>query len=77
MNGIRRLGSAAIIAGLMAGGMVLGAAPVEAGGKKGTDSQDAICAYLLSVIQYPYVNLYIKAWATSLYLEYGCDPGAL
>jgi hypothetical protein len=75
MKALRKFGVAALIAGVLAIGMPFGAARVEAAGKKGGgDGQTATCAYLLSVINYPYVNVYIKAWAMSLYTSLECQP---
>lgn len=74
MRSIRRLGAAAVMASLIASGLFLGTARIEAAGKKQQDSQTAICDYLRLVINYPYVHPYIKLWATSLYNYYGCTP---
>ena len=74
----KRFSAAAVIAGLMASGLMLGTARLEAkGGKGGGNGNDLICAALLSVITYEYVSPAIKAYATSLYLGYGCDPSLL
>ena len=77
MKRVRRMATAATLAAVMAVGMTVGAARVEAKGKKGDDAQAAICAYLLQVITYEYVHPYIKDFATKLYLSYGCDPALL
>lgn len=42
--------------------------------KKDGGGTVAICAYLSSVITYPYVNSAVKAYALSLYRSYGCQP---
>jgi hypothetical protein len=71
MTRVRRLTTALVLAGFMA----FGIAAVEAAGKKPpNDPQAAICAYLLEIINYPNVNVYIKAWATALYNTLGCQP---
>ena len=74
MKRTRRSGSAA--AGvLVAAGLLLGAARLEGAPRKGDDdAQAAKCAYLLSIITYPYVSPVIKVLATSLYNSYGCQP---
>ena len=77
MRRIRRMGTAAMVAAALAASMTIGATRVEAKGKKGDDAQAAICAHLLQVITYEYVNPYIKEVATQLYLGYGCDPALL
>jgi len=75
MRVIRRLGGAVMIAGMLASGMPFAVARVEAADKKGGgDGQTATCAYLLSVINYPYVSVYVKTWAMSLYTSLGCQP---
>ena len=75
MKRMRRLSGAAMMAGLIASGMLLGTARVEAAGKKGSDDgQAAVCVYLASVINYPNVNEYVKLWAMSLYNSMGCSP---
>jgi hypothetical protein len=61
------------MAGLISTG-VFGATAEAAGKKNGDDGQAAICAYLLSVITYPYVSPVVKAMAVSLYVSYGCQP---
>jgi hypothetical protein len=77
MKRIRKMGTAAVVAAVLATGMTFGAARVEAKGKGGGDAQEAVCAYLLQVITYPYVNSYIKQFAIQVYLGYGCDPAKL
>jgi hypothetical protein len=72
MKRIRRIGTSAILALVMAGGLTLGSVRVEAKGKKG-DAQAAICAYLLNVITYEYVNEYVKQLAIQVYTAQGCD----
>lgn len=62
------------MAGLMSTGMFVGTTVEAAGKKKGGDGQAATCAYLLTVINYPYVSPVIKATAISLYISYGCQP---
>ena len=76
MKQIRNIGTAAVLAAALAAGLTFGAARVEAKGKGG-DSQGAVCAYLLQVITYPYVNSYIKEFTISVYLGQGCDPSKL
>lgn len=69
MRSIKKFLSAAVLAALIAGG--LGAATLEAKGKTG-DSQAAICAYLWSVMTYPYVSPVVLAYATAQYASYNC-----
>lgn len=77
MTRIRKMGTAAVLAAVMATGLTFGAARVEAKGKKGDDAQAALCAYLLKVITYPYVNSYIRDFTIQVYLSHGCDPALL
>ena len=63
--------STAIIAGMIGSAMMLSAGPLEAK-QKGGSAQEATCAYLYSVITYPYVSPTIQAYAMSLYVSYGC-----
>jgi hypothetical protein len=75
MKRMRRFGGAIVMALTIAVVMGLGSARLEAKGKPDRgDAQAAICAYLLAVIEYPYVSPYIKLWASSLYTYYGCQP---
>ena len=67
MKRIRRMGTAAVVAAVLATGLTLGATRVEAKGKKGDDAQAANCAHLIHVITYEYVNPNIKEFATQLY----------
>lgn len=71
MGPVRRFGAAVMMAAMLAGGMTVGSATLEAKGKKGTS--DAVCGYLYSVITYPYVTPTIQNYAIQLYLAYGCD----
>jgi len=73
----KRFSAAAVIAGVMAGGMMLGSARLEAKGGKGGGVQGTICDALLAVITYKYVSPAINDYATSLYLAYECDPSLL
>jgi hypothetical protein len=77
MRRINKLGSAVALAAMIAGGMMIGTTRVEAKGKKGGDTQDAICSYLASVINYPYVSDAIKSSALYLFTAYNCDPALL
>lgn len=71
MASIKKLGTALILAAVLAGGV--GTAGLEAAGKKKpSDPQAATCSYLWSVMTYPYVNYVILEYATSLYIQYGC-----
>lgn len=71
MGPIRKLGVAVVMAGVMAGG--LGSATLEAKKKgDGGGGVEAICAYLQTIIEYPYVDSTIKAYAVSLATLYGC-----
>ena len=77
----RKFGAAALLAGLIASGMMAGTARVEAkgkgGGGGGGDSTAAICAYLASILNYPYVSPYIAQYNLALFQAYGCDPALL
>jgi len=80
MKKLHRFSAAIVLSGLVAGGMVLGTARVEAkgkGGGGGGNVQEAVCSYLLSVITYPNVNETIKAYAISLYVAAGCDTSLI
>jgi hypothetical protein len=77
MNGMRRLGAAAVMAAVVATG--LGTATLEAakkggngGGSGGGDGQAAICTYLKAVMDYQYTSPYVYVYAASLYSYYGC-----
>lgn len=72
MGTLRRFSAAAVMAGMIAGGMALGTARLEAKAKGGGDGQAAICAYLLNVINYPGVSPFIKALAQATYVRLGC-----
>jgi len=76
MRNPRKLGSAMVLAGMIAGGMMLGSTNVEAK-KSRPDPHDAICEYLASVINYPYASPIIKDAAMSLFNAYNCDPTLL
>jgi hypothetical protein len=72
MAPIKKLGTALVLAAVMAGGV--GTTSLEAKGKKSnTDSQAAICEYLWSVMTYPYVTPTVLLYSTSLYNYYGCS----
>jgi RAB protein geranylgeranyltransferase component A len=70
MGPIRNLGAGLVVAVVMAGG--LGVANLEAKDKSGSSSNDAICAYLQSIIDYPYTSPAILAYAYVLSDAYGC-----
>ena len=55
---------------LVATMMTVGAATVEAAGKKPTGT---VCDYLEAIINRPNTSPYILAWALSLYSHFGCD----
>jgi hypothetical protein len=78
MKRMHRLGTAIVLAGMIAGGMMLGTARVEAK-KGGVSPHDAICQYLADVINYPYVSPAIKSYALSLFyaIDPPCDPSLL
>jgi len=42
--------------------------------KDGGGGTAATCAYLYSVITYPYASITVKLYALSLYRSYGCQP---
>jgi len=74
----KRFSAAAVIAGLMASGLMLGTARLEAkGGKGGGGGNGTICDALLAIITYKYVSPTIKDYTIALYLSYGCDPSLL
>ena len=77
MKRMRKFVGALVMATVIAGAMPLGLVRVEAsGGKKGGgDPQAALCAYLLNVINYPYVNEYVRKVAIAAYNAAGCQPG--
>jgi len=78
MKGIRRFGAATVLAGMIASGMMVGTARVEAKGKGGGgNTNDAVCAYLASVLNYPYLSPTIAQYARALFDAYGCDPALL
>jgi hypothetical protein len=77
MDLIRKFSTALVLAGMIAGAMMIGTARVEAKGKKGGDPHDAICQYLASVINYPYVTPTVKEYALALFTSYECDPTLL
>lgn len=75
MKRMRTFVGLVVVAGLLAGGMPYGTARLEArGGKKGGNPQSALCAYLLNVINYPYVNEVIRQIAVTAYNAAGCQP---
>ena len=74
MTRIRRMGTAAVLAAVMATGLTFGSATLQAKGKGGGDSKAAICGYLNQVMTYPYVLPVIRDWASYLYHDvYNCD----
>jgi len=78
MQIIRKFSAAAVLAGLIASGMMAGAARVEAKGKGGGGNPtEAICTYLASVLNYPYVSSTVAQYALTLFEAYGCDPALL
>jgi hypothetical protein len=78
MKELRKFSAAMALAGLIAGGMMLGTARVEAKGKGGGgDPNDAVCAYLASVLNYPYLSPIIESYVRALFDAYGCDPALL
>jgi hypothetical protein len=78
MKRIRKIGTALVVAAMLAGGLTLGSARVEAKGKGGGGgANEAICAYLAKIINYPYVNPYIRDFALDLFAKYECDPALI
>lgn len=73
MASLKKLGTALILAAVLAGG--LGTTSLEARGKKSTTTsgQTATCEYLWSVMTYPYVTPTVLLYSTSLYNYYGCS----
>jgi hypothetical protein len=76
MGRSRRFTTALALAAMVGTGMMFSSVSLEAKGKK-NPGDGTICDALLAVITYPYVSDTIKAYATSLYLGYGCDPSLL
>ena len=68
---MRRLGASIILASMIAVTPLstAGAAPK----KPGADPQAAMCAYLLGVMTYPYVNPIIQQTALAMYIGAGCS----
>ena len=68
MSRMRRMGVAMVVAGLIAGG------PGTAEAKKpgGGGSNEAICAYLKNIIDYPHTSPIIREFARDLWTKYGC-----
>jgi malic enzyme len=79
MNRIRRIGTAAVVAAVMAAFLTFGGATVEAkGGKKGGgDANAAICQYLANILNYEYLSPYIRPYVETLFTNYQCDPALL
>jgi hypothetical protein len=77
MKVFRKFSAALAVSGTIAAVMMIGTARVEAKGKKGGDPHDAICQYLASVINYPYVTPIVKEYALALFTSYECDPTLL
>lgn len=75
MASIKKLGTALVLAALIAGGA--GTASLEAAGKKKnsttTDGLTATCDYLYSIMSYPYTSPSVYLYAASLYNYYGCS----
>jgi hypothetical protein len=72
MTRIRRFKRGLVVAVMIAACLVLGTSTADA--KKPGGGQEAVCTYLLSIINYPNVNPYIQAWAVNLYTTLGCVP---
>jgi hypothetical protein len=75
MRHARKFTTAIALAGLVGSWMMLGTARLEAKGKNSGDG--TICSALLAVITYKYTSPTIRAYATGLYLSYGCDASLL
>jgi hypothetical protein len=73
MRKFRKLGTAMVLSGMIAGAMMLGTARVEAKKRGGVDPTYALCTYLKSVIDYPYTSPTILEYAQLLYGYYNCD----
>jgi len=74
MRHIRNFMAAVMVAAMLAGGMTLGSATVEARAKKGGgDSQAAKCAYFEKILAYPYLTQSMRDYIYNLWLAYGCD----
>jgi hypothetical protein len=76
MRRIRKFATAMVLSVMIAGAMMFSTATVEAK-KNRPDPHDAICAYLASVINYPYASQSIKDYAMYLFTAYECDPALL
>jgi hypothetical protein len=79
MRHARRFTTAIALAGMLGSFTMLGTARLEAKGKGGGGGggDATICSILLAVITYQYVSPTIQAYATTLYLGYGCDASLL
>ena len=73
MGPIRRFGAAVTVAAMLAGGLTVGSATLEAKGKGGGDAQAAYCAYLENILNYPYVSPSIYQYVLALWWAAGCD----
>lgn len=74
MRHIRKFMGAVIMAAMLAGGMTLGAATVEAKSKSGGGDARAVkCAYFEKILAYPYLTPSIRDYVYKLWLAYGCD----
>jgi hypothetical protein len=65
---MQRFAAAMVLSGVVA---ILVPTSVEAKDKGGS-GQDGVCAYLYSVMTYPYVSPTIQQAAASLFVAYGC-----
>lgn len=77
MKKFRKFCAALVLSGTVASMITIGTARIEAKGKKGGDPHDAICQYLASVINYPYVAPAVREYAMSLFIAYECDGSLL
>ena len=70
MKSMRRMSAAFVLAAVLAVGF--GTASLEAKKPGGGDPNAAICAYLKSVLDYPNLSPYIRAYVAWLYDQYNC-----
>ena len=72
MGPIRRFGAALTVAAILAGGLTVGSATLEAKGRGG-DAHAAYCAYLEQILSYPYLSPHIRDVVLALWKAAGCD----
>lgn len=73
MYRVRKLSGAFVLAAIVATGLIVAPARVEAKPNK----QAQICSTLLTAINYPYLAQSIRAYLIQVYLTQGCDASLL